>query len=460
MLAPPDLPSPTPLRRILAGIRFKLRELGILQACALALTLAAISLGRLVAPGGKPREIREARLLARVLGWLRGPFAKLAQFASLRVDLLAEPARRELARLRDDLPPLPFAQVARLLEAELGAPLAERFAAIDPQPLGAASIAQVHRARLPDQTEVAVKVQYPWLRSSLPADLRVLRRTLRRLGPGGGAPADTLFAEFSRGLQEELDFEREARVAAEIAANLAGEERVVVPRVVGSHSTRRVLTVELHPTLPLQRRLLESRGICAGEVLEIVARAYARQIFLDGLFHADPHPGNLFVIDEPGAPSRPRVLFVDFGLSKRLPDPLRRELRRGIYALLQADAEALLAGMERLGLVAPDAREPVQAAVAAMFQRIRGEERELLGLGPARILALKDEAKRLLFETPGLRLPPELLLYAKTWSYLFAMGQELAPEVDLMKLCVPYLLRFLAEREAAPAAAGAGPGGG
>ena len=179
------------------------------------------------------------------------------------------------------------------------------------------------------------------------------------------------------------------------------------------------------------------------DVLEVLARAYAKQVFVDGLFHADPHPGNLFVIDEPDAATAPRVLFVDFGLSKRLSPELRRELRKGIYALLQRDVDGFVARMHAMNMIAPGAEPGVRSAVISMLERLGGEG-GLFGIGNGQVLGIKDEAKRLLQETPGLQLPNDLLLYARTLSYLFALGEQLDPELDLMKLSMPYLLRFLA----------------
>jgi predicted unusual protein kinase regulating ubiquinone biosynthesis (AarF/ABC1/UbiB family) len=460
LLAPQNLPSLPRWRRLAAHARFGLRALGVTQAAA----LAGCALAWLAIRASGPRETRAARLatrLARTLGRLRGPFAKLGQFASLRVDLVAPELRDALVALRDQVPPVPFPWIRELIETELGTPLAACFAAIDPHPLGAASIAQVHAARLPDGRPVVVKVQYPWLARSLGADLTWIRFGLRAtLGREALAP---WLDEFARGLAEELDFRHEARAATEIAANLSGDAQVVVPRVIESHSAGRVLTMEHWPALSLgDPAALDRRGIPRARVLEVVVRAYARQIFQDGLFHADPHPGNLFVIDEPEAAASPRVLFVDFGLSKRLSPVLARELRLGMLALLARDLDGFLAGMQRLGCVAPGAEPRVRTAVESVFARLRGEASGPLGLGADRILALKDEAKRLLYETPGLALPSDLLLYAKTLSYLFALARELAPEVDPMRLSVPHLLRFLAQRDPAPTsvAAAAGPGGG
>jgi predicted unusual protein kinase regulating ubiquinone biosynthesis (AarF/ABC1/UbiB family) len=398
------------------------------------------------------RESREGELLAAALGDLKGPYAKLGQFASLRYDALSPAARTALATLRDAVSPLPFPEIRAMVEAELGRPLDAAFAAFEEEPIGAASIAQVHRARLADGRAVAVKVQYPWLRASLSRDLALLRAILAILTLGRGHRAESrraVFDEFARGLAEELDFAREAAVAGEIARNLASDPGVVVPEVVATHSTGRVLTMRYRPAVPiLDRAGLRRLGVDPAEVLEILARAYARQVFVDGLFHADPHPGNLFVLEERG-PKGPQVLFVDFGLSRRLEPLLRREMRLAIFAVLQGDLAAFLAGMERMEMIAPGAHAGVRAAVESMFARLRGGGGAPLALGASGVLALKDEAKALLEETPGLRLPNDLLLYAKTLSYLFALGAELAPGVDMMKLTVPWLLRFLAEKDAA-----------
>jgi len=461
--APVLRPAP---RRAAAPTGSRGRALALVPLLRLTRCAAAILLGRLLGALAAPflsraaraeraaaRLRREAALLADALGDLKGPYAKLGQFASLRYDALPPDAREALAGLRDHVPPIPFEEVRALLEAELGRPVEVAFAELEPTPLGAASIGQVHRGRLPDGRAVAVKVQYPWLRASLPRDLALLRGMLRlaRLGRAGGARRRRLFDEFARGLAEELDFAREARVATEIARNLADDPGVKVPEVVGSHSTGRVLTMSYHAAVPiLDRAGLRRIGVQPAEVLEILARAYARQVFVDGLFHADPHPGNLFVLEEPG-PRGPRVLFVDFGLSRRLAPDLRREMRLAIFAVLRGDSEAFLGGMERMDMLEPGARERVRAAVEQMLGRLRGEGAAPLALGASRVLALKDEAKRLLEETPGLQLPNDLLLYAKTLSYLFALGAELAPEVDMMKLTVPWLLRFLAERDVGPA---------
>jgi len=446
------------------AFRLSPRALGLVQAGVLARLALAMAWreawGRLgdLFVGSRRREarrearrVRQLEHVAAALGRLKGAFAKAGQFAALRYDVLPPQVRTSLAELQDRVPPLPARQIRAVVERELGRPLEALFASFDSEPVGAASIAQVHRATLPDGREVAVKVQYPWLESSLGADLFLARLLVglwtRRRGAGGPVDRRRLFEEFASGLREELDFAREAQVAREIALNLADEPQIVVPGVHPEVSTRRVLTLDYYRGIRVTDRAgLTRAGIDPAAVLEVLARAYARQVFVDGLFHADPHPGNLFVAEEPDAASQPRVVFVDFGLSKRLDPALRAAMRRGVYALLQRDATAFVAEMDAMGMVASGRRESVGSAVGAMFERIAGEGAPL-ALGPGQVLALKDEAKELLASTPGLQLPNDLLLWAKTLSYLIALGQDMAPEVDVVRLAVPYLLRFLATKD-------------
>ena len=398
---------------------------------------------------------RVAERWADLLASLRGPYAKAGQFAASRPDLIPEEIAQPLARLRDRLPSLPLAEVRPVLEAELGVPLEVAFAEFEPETLGAASIAQVHRARLSDGTAVAVKIQYPWIESSLAADLKVLRRLIRLLLWWTGKEHrkmdfERLFGEFSRSLATELDFEAEARAAGEIAQNLSADPAIQVPSVIASHTRKRVLTMEYSPCVNIaDREGLAALGVDPAAVLEIVARAYAKQIFEHGLFHADPHPGNLFVLDEEGARENPRVLFVDFGLHRRLSPDLQREMRQGIFALMQRDLDGFMHRMEAMDMIAPGAEGTVRSAVAEMLDRIadEGGANKLMSGTGSQVLGLKDEAKRLLEQTPGLQLPDDLLLYAKTLSYLFALGEELDPKVDLMKISVPYLLGFLGRQD-------------
>ena len=460
--SPRQLPGPgRRFRRALrtSGVEPLARILGC-SAISLVILAWAKLTGSLVAASARAarRRAAHARIAQRwvqLLGDLRGAYAKAGQFAATRPDLVPAEAAAPLATLRDRLPALPLPEIQGVIESELGVAVHEAFTDFEPTPLGAASIAQVHRATLPGGIPVAVKVQYPWIEASLPADLKGLRwlgRILLRLGNRGPwlPDLDRFFAEFNAGLADELDFRAEARAASEIAENLADDPGIRVPTIVPSHSGRRVLTMHYHPCVGIaDREGLDKLGVDPAQVLEIVARAYARQIFADGLFHADPHPGNLFVLDEEGADENPRVLFVDFGLHRRLSPELRREMRQGIFALMQRDADRFIEHMKALDMIAPGAEGGVHDAVSEMLERIadEGGAGTLMSAPGGQVLGLKDEAKRLLQDTPGLQLPNDLLLYVKTLAYLFALGEELAPEVDLMKISVPYLLQFLAGQD-------------
>ncbi len=438
--------------------RFACRRWGIEQVFQLALCAVRIGLDRGVIEivallrANRPTLLarwqeRSAQRLVDTLGALKGTFAKAGQFAAIRHDLLPASLTVPLAKLRDHVPPLPFRWVRAMVEAELGQPLDSLFVSFSAESIAAASIAQVHRAELATGITVAVKVQYPWLEASVSADMAIARwglRMFRATTSRTEVNFAQILSEFEMGFRSELDFAREAAVAGEIRANLSGDERVAVPRVHASHSSRRVLTMEYFPTVRVDDAAgLARLGVDPAAVLESIGRAYAKQVFVDGLFHADPHPGNLFVIDEPGAGSHPRLLFVDFGLSRRLAPGLRDEMRRAIYALIQRDLDAFIEGMQRIGMIAPGAESAVRTAVAQMFDRVGVSG--ALQIAGSQVLGLKDEAKALLQQTEGLQLPNDLLLYAKTLSYVFALGEQIAPKQDLMKLLLPYLLKYLAQ---------------
>jgi predicted unusual protein kinase regulating ubiquinone biosynthesis (AarF/ABC1/UbiB family) len=197
---------------------------------------------------------------------------------------------------------------------------------------------------------------------------------------------------------------------------------------------------------------LEAAGVRPEECLAILAEAYGRQVFDQGLFHADPHPGNVFLVDEssprrPPGDTRPRLLFLDFGLSKRLPEPLRAELRAGLHALLRRDVGALLEGLERIGALVPGREAEAEAAIT---QALDAGAAEALSATPSTIAALKEVGKRLVRESRAFRVPTELLLYARTLAYVFALSERIAPGHSPMPQLLPRLLGFLASGDQGP----------
>jgi len=385
------------------------------------------------------RDTAAGQRLADALGSLRGLYTKLGQHLATRVDALSDEFRAPLDALHQSAPPVPFPVIRGELERGLGS--ARLFAWIDPEPLGTASIAQVHRARLRSGADVAVKVRHPELSpAGLERDLARLRRALPLLRPWL-SPRDgrALLQELGRALVRELDFELEGRTAEQIATAFASDSRVLVPRVHWEVTSTSVLTLDYVPRVRLDDpAALAARGVSPEACLAIVVDAYGRQVFGDGLFHADPHVGNLYLLDDPDRP--PRVLFLDFGLAERLAPEVREELRLGLLALLRRDVDSLLAGLSRLQAVIPgrerEARAALESALAAGASNA-------LGAGVAAIQSLKQLGKQLVRESRAFRIPRDLLLWARTLAYVYNLGERIAPGADPMRLFLPHLLRFI-----------------
>jgi predicted unusual protein kinase regulating ubiquinone biosynthesis (AarF/ABC1/UbiB family) len=414
------------------------------KSAARALTRAAwLVLLRDLGPFG-PRRSRAERdtaagqRVAATLGSLRGLYTKLGQHLATRVDALSDEFRAPLEALHESAPPVPYQRVRAEIERGLGS--LARFAWIDPEPLGVASVAQVHRARLRSGAEVAVKVRHPELSPErVSRDLRGLRRALPLLRPWlRPDDARALLDEVGRALVRELDFEAEGHAAEQIAASFATDSRVLVPRVHWEASGRNVLTLDYVPRVRLDdRAALAARGATPEQCLAIVVDAYGRQVFGDGLFHADPHVGNLYLVD---APAPPRILFLDFGLVERLSPEVREELRLGLQGLLKRDVESLLAGLSRLSAVVPG-REP--EARAALEAALAAGAAGALGESVAGIQSLKQLGKRLVRESGAFRIPRDLFLWARTLAYVYNLAERIAPGSDPMRLFLPHLLKFV-----------------
>ena len=408
-------------------------SLGCVAAIARDEAVHAPARLRFAAPRRARRARRAARAaaqrVARALGELKGPFAKAGQFAVAPLRRArARACARRFATLQDRVPPRPFAEIVALRRG--GARRAARRALrrVRARRRSAPRRSRRCTARASSSGErVAVKVQYPWLAHSLPADLALARLLLRALGgaPRRAASRARLFDEFAAGLAEELDFEREARVAArdrrEPRRRSAGRGARDPPRALDAPRADDELPAgdPDRATAPRSRAAASRCATCSRR-----SRAPTRSRSSSTASSTPiPHPGNLFVIDEPDAAVRPRVLFIDFGLSKRLDPALRRELRLGIHALLRRDVEGFLDGMERMGMIAPGARDGVRARSRRCSSAWRARGTGARRSAAAQVLRAEGPGQaRCSSETPGLQLPNDLLLYAKTMSYLFALG--------------------------------------
>lgn len=283
--------------------------------------------------------------LADTLGELKGAVMKLGQFASQVSDLLPDDIASALSRLQQQAPPMDFAVIREQIERELDAPVARLFAHLDEKPYAAASIGQVHRARLLDGREVVVKVQYPGIADSCDSDLRQLKRALRmgRLVQVDKQVLDAMFGEIRDRLHEELDYCREAENLRAFQHWFTDEPRVRLPAVIDSHSSRAVLTMEYLPGCALEQAPPEQRAALGRTLVDMMARS----LFEYHAVHADPNPGN-FAVDPQG-----RLIIYDFGCVKHLPEGTIRAYRELIVAALACDWQAVDQALLELGARVP-----------------------------------------------------------------------------------------------------------
>lgn len=382
---------------------------------------------------GPPQRLRMA------LEELGPTFVKLGQVLSTRPDLLPPDYIAELARLQDTVPPVPWDQIRPLLEAELGRPLEEIFAAIDPVPLAAASLAQVHAATLRDGSSVVVKVQRPNVESVIRVDLDILAdvahllQTRTFLGELYDLPA--MVEDFAATLRAELDFYREGLNADRFRANFADEPYLYIPRIYWAYTTRRVLVIErIHGIKIDDIAALDAAGYDRYRIGLHAARMIIKEVLEDGFFHADPHPGNFVVM--PGEV----IGAMDFGMVGYLSRRTRTDLIRLYIAAVQLDEEAIVDQLVRMGAVggAVD-RRGLQHDLARLLRKYQG-----LPLKAIRARDVMEEAMPIAFRH-HLRLPPELWLLGKTLAMMEGVGLKLAPDFDIFAVAQPYVRRLLWE---------------
>jgi ubiquinone biosynthesis protein len=382
---------------------------------------------------GPPQRLRMA------LEELGPTFVKLGQVLSTRPDLLPPAYIAELARLQDTVPPEPWEPVRAQLEAELGAPVEEVFATLDPEPIAAASLAQVHAATLPDGAEVVVKVQRPDIEATINVDLDILADVARLLQTR--TPLGELYdlpgivEEFAATLRAELDFYREGHNADRFRANFADEPYLYIPKVYWEYTTRRVLVMERIRGIKIDDiAALDAAGYDRYRIGLHAARMVIKEVLEDGFFHADPHPGNFFVM--PGEV----IGAMDFGMVGYLSRRTRTDLVRLYIAAVQLDEEAVVDQLVRMGVVggAVD-RMGLQHDIGRLLRKYAG-----LPLKAIRARDMVEEAMPIAFRH-HLRLPSELWLLGKTLAMMEGVGLKLVPDFDMFAVSRPYVQRFMRE---------------
>jgi predicted unusual protein kinase regulating ubiquinone biosynthesis (AarF/ABC1/UbiB family) len=379
---------------------------------------------------------RSAELIYRTALRLEGWLVKACQFIGSRADILPPEYIEVLSRLHDRVPPRPFVVMKEYIEEELGKPLAEVFSSFSPEPIAAASLAQVHKATLGDGRRVAVKVQYPDIAALVDLDLRNVSffvEWLARLEPR--YDFRFIIKELSRYIPLELDFVHEGHNAETVARNFAARgDDVLVPRIYWEYTTPRLLVMEFMEGIKVTEvEALRQAGIDTRMVAQKLTEAYLQQILLDGLFHADPHPGNLLV--QPG----PRLVFLDFGLTKDLPPEFPAEMARLTTAIVTQNADEIVASFRRLGFVTKNGgSQSLLVLGEAMLGHSVKENKAYAD--PEMVERFNSEIAEAMRKDPIVAAPGDLVLVGRVMGLLSGLGKQLGSQVNLFTTLMPYLV--------------------
>ena len=430
-------------RIMVVCLRYRLDEL-VLSGIDHPLAVRLLWLVRLGSKPKMPRAIR-LRLALEELGPI---FVKFGQVLSTRRDLIPPDIAEELTKLQDNVPPFPSEEAAACIESSLGAPTSTLFASFDADPVASASIAQVHFAVLHDGREVAVKVLRPGMLDVIDQDLslmRVLAALIERLAPDGRRlkPREVV-GEFDKYLHDELDLLREAANCSQLRRNFSIEsgrgEMLQVPEVMWDYCTRTVFTMERMFGIPVsQTDRLRQAGIDIPTLARQGVEIFFTQVFTDGFFHADMHPGNIYVSDR--AETLGRYIALDFGIVGSLSEFDKNYLAQNFLAFFHRDYRRVATLHIESGWVPPDTREEeLEGAVRAVCEPYFDRPLAEISLGQV-LLRLFQTSRRF-----NVEIQPQLVLLQKTLLNVEGLGRQLDPQLDLWKTAKPYLERWMHER--------------
>lgn len=413
--------------------------------------LRRIGLRRLSRRTRSRRYGTAARRFRNLAVHLGGIWIKVGQFLSARVDVLPKQITDELAGLQDEVPAESTEVILSVLNEEFEAGWEAYFSWFDDEPLASASLGQVHRARLVDGEQVVVKVQRPMIDELIMVDLAALVVVigwLKRLNAvARRVNLDALVAEFSRTIWAEINYLAEAENARRFGKMFADNLEIRVPKVYGDQTTRRALTLEdVYFIKITDYQEIKDAGVDLSEVADRLFNTYLHQIFEEGFFHADPHPGNLFV--EPIGDHGWRLVFVDFGMVGTLKQEAKGGLRDLAIAIATRDADRLVNAYQSLGMLLPGADlKRIREAEAMMFDRFWGMSmNEIATLDFREMHNFAIEYRDLLYEMP-FQLPSDFIFLGRCVAILSGMCTGLNPEFNLFKSLLPYARSILGERE-------------
>lgn len=367
-----------------------------------------------------------------------GPtFVKLGQLMSTRADWFPDEWSTEFKKLQDKVPPFPFEQVRELIEKELGKPLTEVYASFDITPVASASIAQVHFATMKDGRELAVKVRRPEIEKILDSDISimyVIANLIVKYVPDWARfrPAEVV-REFHKTISQELDFTIEATRADRFRRNFKDDPEAYFPRVYWEYSSKKILTMERISGIPIdEAEALKAAGFDLKEIAERGVRVFFRQALGDGFFHADMHPGNVFV------GSKGEIIHVDFGIVGQIDDELRTYLARLLYYLMKRDFKAMAKIHRDMGLIGPnvDIRE-FEDALIDIAEPIFGKPLAEINVS-ALLWKLIETAKKF-----DMHMQPNLLLLQKSMVVVEGVGRELYPKLNVWAVARPFIFKLM-----------------
>src|SRR5436190_2036224 len=371
---------------------------------------------------------------------------KLGQFLSSRADLLPEKALGILSSLQDEMPPAPFEHVMYMIESELGKPVEEVFSILERKSTAAASLGQVHKAVLASTGEtVAVKIQRPNSDQLVRMDLSALKFVIwiitRFVDKNHFVDLMGVYHEFKRTVYEELDYVREAANARRFKEMFKDDPMIYIPRVYDQYVSRRVLVLEwIDGSKINDYAALDAAGIDRLEVAKRTVCAYFYQFFVAGFFHADPHPGNIFV--KKGSTGHgPIIAFVDFGMVGSLTKHMKRFMKDVFLAYITRNARSLVHALSQLGFIDEGANlVSIERAILLMIERYHGMT--LGEVSELDLLEMVQDVKYILYEQ-HMQIPAQFAFTGRAVSILAGISTGLAPEFNFIEVAVPYARKFL-----------------
>lgn len=419
----------------------------------------------------RPERLQRSAIAFRKLAIeMGGVMIKVGQFLSSRVDILPQEFTDELTGLQDEVPAEDIDEIRKVAEAEFDMPLREKYSAFEEIPLAAASLGQVHRAKIRSKSildepesarsyDVVVKIQRPNIENLIATDLAALRTVgnwLSRYRPiSRRADIPALLDEFTRILYEEIDYLAEGRNAETFAVNFKGDQSVRVPIVLWSHTTKRVLTLENVWAIKItDYEAITAAGIDRAEVASKLLDTYFKQIFEDGFFHADPHPGNLFVYPLRISPSkgdqisgRPwKLTFVDFGMVSRVPPNTKEALREMLIGVGTRDSARVVKSYQMLDVLLPGANlELLEKAESKVFDHFWGKSMsELQQISPEEVSEFTSEFRELIYTMP-FQIPQDIVFLARAVGILSGICTGLNPDINVWEHLAPYAQKLMLE---------------